>query len=144
MLAADPVTIGRVEGRQRLGMRWVSHLLQRLALALWKDAAVQKRLRAAARTYTARRRALVDALAEHGIRAHGRSGLNVWVPVPEETTAVAALAEAGWGVSAGERFRLASPPAIRVSISSLAAEKAGDLARDFARILGPDRSSTPS
>jgi DNA-binding transcriptional MocR family regulator len=144
LLAADPVTIARVEGRQRLGMRWVSHLLQRVALALWKDAGVQKQLRDAARTYTRRRRALIAALGAQGIAAHGRSGLNVWVPVPEETAVVAALAEAGWGVSAGERFRLASPPAIRISISNLPTQQAASVATDLVRILGPDRSSTPS
>ena len=39
---------------------------------LWRDAE---------RTYTRRRAGLVAALAAHGIPAHGRSGLNVWVPV---------------------------------------------------------------
>ncbi len=144
LLAADPVTIGRVEGRQRLGMRWVSHLLQRIALALWTDRNVQTQLRLAARTYTERRNAMLDALASHGIRAHGRSGLNIWVPVPEEAAVVSALAEAGWGVCAGERFRLESPPAIRISVAGLPAEDAGDLARDLARVLLPDRSSTAS
>jgi DNA-binding transcriptional MocR family regulator len=142
LLAADPLTIGRVEGRQRLGMRWVSHLMQRLALRLWKDRSVQALLREAARTYAARRGALLAALAEHGIEAHGRSGLNVWVPVPEEMPVVSALAEAGWGVCAGERFRIASPPAIRVSAAGLAVEDAPAFARALARVLAPHRSST--
>lgn len=142
LLAADPTTIGRVEGRQRLGMRWVSHLMQRLALQLWKDRDVQVRLREAARTYTRRRRALIDALAAHGIEAHGRSGLNVWVPVPEEAPVVASLAAAGWGVCAGERFRLESPPAIRVSAAGLPVEDAPAFADALARVLSPHRSST--
>ena len=66
-----------------------------------------------------RRAALVDALTERGLRAHGRSGLNVWVPVPDEGAAVRRLADAGWAVSRGERFRLRSAPAIRVSIGAL-------------------------
>jgi len=142
VLAADAVTIGRVEGRQRLGMRWVSHLLQRLTLALWKDREVQALLRSAARSYTQRRNALLDALAAREIGAHGRSGLNVWIPVPEEAAIVTALAEAGFGVCAGERFRLDSPPAIRVSVGSLPAERASELAAALADALGPARRST--
>jgi DNA-binding transcriptional MocR family regulator len=144
VLAADAGTLARVEGRQRLGMRWVSHLLQRLVLALWKDRGVQAQLRAAARAYAQRRGALLTALAAHGIAAQGRSGLNVWVPVPEETAVVAALAEAGFGVSAGERFRLESPPAVRISIGSLRPGEAERLAAAFARVLGPPRRSAPS
>ena len=142
VLAADPVTIARVEGRQRLGMRWVSHLLQRLTLALWKDRAVQALLRDAARTYARRRSALLQALAARGIRGHGRSGLNVWVPVPEEALVVGALAEQGFGVCAGERFRLDAPPAIRISIGQLPEERAEELAIALAGSIGRPRSST--
>jgi len=142
VLAADDVTIARLEGRQRLGMRWVSHLMQRLALALWKDRGVQANLRAAARSYAQRRATLCRALAENGIEAQGRSGLNVWVPVPEEAAVVAALAEAGFGVCAGERFRLESRPAIRISVGSLPLERAEELAGALAAVLGRPRGST--
>ena len=40
------------------------------------------------------------ALTERGLRAHGRSGLNVWVPVPDEGAAVRRLADAGWAPAA--------------------------------------------
>ena len=69
---------------------------------------VTKAVREAGRIYTARRRALVDALTERGIASHGRSGFNVWVPVREETSAVDALRSAGYAIAAGERFRLQS------------------------------------
>ena len=43
----------------------------------------------------------------------------MWVPVDEEATAVRALLAAGFAVAAGERFRLSSRPAIRVTIARL-------------------------
>ena len=85
---------------------------------------------AAARdAYDTRRTALIDALAEHGVAAHGRSGLNVWIPVREEAPIVRAMLDAGWLVLAGERFRIATPPGIRVTTSTLAPSDAAGLAR---------------
>ncbi|HET8798664.1 MAG TPA: aminotransferase class I/II-fold pyridoxal phosphate-dependent enzyme, partial [Thermoanaerobaculia bacterium] len=81
LVAADALTHARVEGRQNLGVRWVSHILQRLVVLLAKDRAPLR----AGRIYTQRRNALLAALRERGIAAHGASGLNVWIPVPEET-----------------------------------------------------------
>ena len=37
LMAADALTTARVQRRQALGIRWVSHLMQALAHALWSD-----------------------------------------------------------------------------------------------------------
>jgi DNA-binding transcriptional MocR family regulator len=132
LMAGDPVTISRVEGRQQLGVGWVSHVLQRLVVALWQERQVQRLMSAAAAAYTARRQALLDALAGHGVPARGRSGLNVWVPVADEQVAVRRLLDAGWAASAGERFRLRSEPAVRLSIGRLPVEEAPAVAAALA------------
>ena len=137
LTTGDTTTLARVEGRQLLGVRWVSFLLQRTVLALWKDPKVKRQLRRAEKTVSKRRRALVDALADRGIAAHGRSGFNVWVPVSEEGPVVQALRKAGWAVAAGERFRLESGPAIRITIATLEPHESTALADELARILAP-------
>jgi DNA-binding transcriptional MocR family regulator len=137
ILSGDPTTIARVEGRQLIGTGWVSHLLQRIVASLWSDAAVVKRVKQAAATYTARRQGLVDALAARGITAHGRSGLNVWVPVTEELPVVRTLLDAGWAVNGGERYRIASGPAVRVTITTLRADEIEPLADAIANSLAP-------
>ncbi len=137
LLVGDDTTIARVAGRQQLGPGWVSHILQAAVARLLADRATLARLEKAADTYTERRRALVDALAAHGIESHGASGLNVWVPVPEESRVVTALAAAGYGVRAGERYRLKSPPAIRVTVSALEPREALRVADEIARALRP-------
>ena len=139
LLAGDATTVSRVEGRTLVGIRWVSHVLQRLVAALWAEPGMPLRLRQAARTYARRREALLGALASHGIAARGRSGLNVWIPVAEESAVIRALLESGWAVSAGERFRIESPPAIRVCAASLEPEESRRLAAELSRILSPER-----
>jgi len=133
LLASDASTHARVEGRQTLGIRWVSHILQRTVVAIWRDRAPLR----AQRVYAERRDALLSELREHGIAAHGVSGLNVWIPVAEESAIVQALAQKGWGVKAGERYRIAAPPAVRVTISTLEPRDAARFADDFAEIVRP-------
>jgi DNA-binding transcriptional MocR family regulator len=136
-LAGDPATVARIEGRLSLGIRWVSHLLQRIVAAQLRDREVAKRLRHAERSYRERRSALLEALAAEGVPAFGRSGMNVWVPVRDEEAAAAALLAQGWAVATGARFRIHSPPAIRVTIATLDTAEAPALASALARALRP-------
>ncbi|MDR7273441.1 aminotransferase class I/II-fold pyridoxal phosphate-dependent enzyme [Catenuloplanes atrovinosus] len=122
VVAGDEATIARVAGRMRVGAGWVSTLLQRVVLYLWRDDEVINGVIRARDSYVTRRLALRAALAAHGLDARGRTGLNVWVSVPDETRAVAALRDAGYVVAPGSLFRLASPPAIRITVSPLAEE----------------------
>ncbi|MEU9990747.1 aminotransferase class I/II-fold pyridoxal phosphate-dependent enzyme [Streptomyces sp. NPDC048045] len=135
VFTGDAVTVDRVRGRQSLGPGWVSRLLQRAVVRLWRDGAVDTREVAA--SYGARRDALIEALAERGVAAQGRSGMNVWVPVPDETGAVARLLHAGWAVAPGARFRLNAAPGIRITVSTLTAQEAGPLAAAVAAAVGP-------
>ena len=134
-MTGDELTMARVQGRQALGVRRVSHLLQQLTLLLWSDPSSGRRLARAADLYAQRRAALVDALGAHGIAVGARSGFNVWIPVREEAATVQFLAHRGWAVAAGERFRIRSAPAIRVTTSALEAEGARRLAADCAEAL---------
>jgi len=133
LLASDARTHARVEGRQTLGIRWVSHVLQRLVVALWRDPSPAR----ARRAYAERREALLRELRARGIEAHGASGLNVWIPVSEETATVQALLGRGWAVNAGERYRINTPAAIRVTIAQLEPKDAAHFAADLAAVLAP-------
>jgi DNA-binding transcriptional MocR family regulator len=139
LLAGDSTTVARVRGRQAVGSGWVSHVLQEAVARLWTDRGAAPRLRTTARTYADRRKGFIRALADRGLAAFGRSGLNVWVPVPEEGAIVSALAAAGWAVRPGERYRLLSPPAVRVTVAALDPKDAARLAEDMAALLRPSR-----
>ncbi|MFB7918755.1 aminotransferase class I/II-fold pyridoxal phosphate-dependent enzyme [Streptomyces sp. NPDC056061] len=135
VLTGDPVTVDRVSGRQGLGPGWVSTLLQRAVVHLWHSGAVDQA--EVARAYAERRDALVRALADRGVEAHGRSGMNVWVPVSDETGAVARLLHAGWAVAPGARFRMVAPQGIRLTVSPLTAADLAPLADAVAAAAGP-------
>jgi DNA-binding transcriptional MocR family regulator len=128
VLAGDHRTIERVHGRLRLGPGWVSHLLQDVAVGLWRDEAASRLVQAAETAYARTRAGLLAALAERGVAAHGRSGLNVWVPVPDESTAIARLLAAGWAVAPGSRYRIRTAPGLRITISDLDAAEIAPLA----------------
>jgi DNA-binding transcriptional MocR family regulator len=135
VLTGDEITLDRLRGRQRLGPGWVSRITQRAVLHLWSDGTVDAR--AVAETYGARRDALITALADRGVEARGRSGMNVWVPVPDETGAVTRLLHAGWAVAPGARFRIGSAPGIRITVSTLEQREIAALADLVAAAVAP-------
>jgi DNA-binding transcriptional MocR family regulator len=128
VLAGDPVTIRRVEGRQRIGPGWVSHILQRLVAQLMSDGDTTAGIARAASVYASRRRTMLAALNERGLEAHGASGLNVWVPVPDELAAVRALEKRGFAVRAGSRYRIESSPGVRLTVAALDEAEIGNVA----------------
>jgi DNA-binding transcriptional MocR family regulator len=137
VLAGDPTTVSRVEGRQLVGTGWVSRILQQIVAFFWSDPSTRERLERAEGTYTRRRVAVIEAFAERGITAHGRSGLNVWLPTRDEATAVALILQRGWAVTGLDRWRLTSEPAIRITTANLIPEEASRLADDVAAALEP-------
>ena len=144
VLAGDPQTISRVRGRQAVGPGWVSQPLQRTAATLWTDPKIARNLKKATATYTKRRETFIAALTDQGIEAHTPSGLNVWIPVPDETSTIQALREQGWSVAPGAPFRLQSEPAIRVTVSTLQADEVKPLAAAIASALSPSPRTRPA
>jgi DNA-binding transcriptional MocR family regulator len=142
VLAGDPATIARVQGRQQCGPGWVSHILQELVLGLWSDQDVLELVQRASDAYVQRRQTLLSCLARQGIAAHGCSGLNVWIPVQEEAATVTALIQRGWALAPGAPYRLpGAAPAVRVTTATLAPHEAEQLARELALVLAPSQLS---
>ena len=137
VLAGDPVTIARVEGRQALGAGWVSYLLQDTVTNLWQDPRTSELLQRASAAYAERRDRLVAGLAAAGVAATGQSGMAVWVPVADELGVTTALLDRGWAVAPGERFRTVSQPGIRIGIATLTEAESARLATDVAESLRP-------
>ncbi|MFE9258670.1 aminotransferase class I/II-fold pyridoxal phosphate-dependent enzyme [Streptomyces sp. NPDC006879] len=135
VLTGDAVTVDRVSGRQQLGQGWVSKLLQYTVVDLWATRAVDPV--AVARSYDGRREGLVAALRERGVPAVGRTGMNVWVPVPEETGTTTRLLAAGWAAAPGARFRTRASPGLRLTVSSLQQREVEELAAAVALATGP-------
>ncbi len=139
VLAGDELTLSRVEGRQSLGPGWVSGLVQRLTARLWSDPEVLALVGRARATYVERREGLVAALAAHGLPVDAPSGINVWVPVPDEDAAVRALLAAGASVAAGAPFRLRTEPGLRITTATVSADEAERLAAALAAAVHPPR-----
>jgi len=105
-LSAPPDVMRAVTARRQLGQGWSSRLLQQVLLGLLTDPASRRRVAEAQTVYAARRAAVVDALAARGVVVGGVEGINIWVPVHDETAAVVRLASQGIGVAPGAPFRV--------------------------------------
>jgi DNA-binding transcriptional MocR family regulator len=131
VVTGDEETLTRVEGRQSLGPGWVSGLSQRLAAHLWADPSIAT----AAAVYTERRNTLADRLA----LPRPPSGINLWVPVPDEDAAVRSLLAEGWAVAPGRPYRLSGGSAIRITTAALDVSEAPALAAAVGRAVTPPR-----
>jgi len=92
--------------RRELGQGWSSRVLQRVLLSLLTDPAAVADVDRARDEYTRRREALVAALISRGVQVASGDGLNLWVPVHDESAAIVRLASQGVGVTPGSPFEV--------------------------------------
>jgi DNA-binding transcriptional MocR family regulator len=95
----DPIV-----ARRYLGQGWSSRLLQSILVDLLTTARSQAVVVRAQRTYADRTTAMADALAAHGVVVPGRDGINLWVPVADQSAALLHLAAAGVRAASGDPF----------------------------------------
>ncbi|MRX45007.1 aminotransferase class I/II-fold pyridoxal phosphate-dependent enzyme [Agromyces sp. Q22] len=134
--ASDPETADRLAMRLTPGTTWVSHLLQRLTLALVTDPDVDAAIAAAGAHYAERNDAFAGRLTELGLPTTAGDGLNLWVALPVAARDVSEqLMRRGWLVRTGDEFVLADAPAthrLRLTVHDLSDADAERLATDLA------------
>ena len=120
--------------RRMLGPGWTSRLLQHVLVDLLTDSTAVEAVAHARRVYFARRRALRESLATHGVVVDPGDGINLWLPVHDERTALVRLEAAGIRVAPGTPFLRRQPHRadhVRVTVGLLDRE-IDDVARALA------------
>ena len=109
--------------RRMLGPGWTSRLLQHVLVDLLVDGAAVDAVAHARRVYYARQRTLCEALARHGVAVPPGDGINLWLPVADEATAMIRLEAGGIRVARGTPFLASAPEPgpghVRVTVSFL-------------------------
>ena len=100
--------IDPIVARRMLGPGWTSRLLQAVLLDLLTHADPQQAITDARAAYARRGTLLREKLMDRGISASPGDGINVWIPVEDERTALVTLAAAGVRVAPGSPFVLAT------------------------------------
>lgn len=114
--------------RRFLGQGWTSRLLQRVLTDLLTDPSAIAAVHRARGEYARRRAAVAGELARLGVDLPAGDGLNIYLPVADETAALLVLATEGIGVSSGGPFRVTpgGQPHLRITV--------GMVPGDFTRI----------
>lgn len=143
--ASDPDTADGLGQRLTPGTTWVSHILQRLTLALVADHAVREGIERAAVHYAARNAAFCAQLTARGLPVSPGDGLNLWVPLPVPAAGVREdLMRRGWLVREGDPFFLGDGDHgsfLRLTVHDLDEASATTLADDLAAAAGVLRGS---
>ncbi|PWC05474.1 GntR family transcriptional regulator [Agromyces badenianii] len=100
--------VERVVARRMLGPGWTSRMVQTILLDLLTEGTSIDAVAEARRQYYTRQRALGDALRARGVAVAPADGINLWMPVLSERSALVQLAAAGVRVAAGTPFLAAS------------------------------------
>ena len=135
LVASDTETAERLAARISGGITWVSHLIQRLTVALLTDPETQALIRRASDHYATRNAAFVDRLRVVGLTSESRDGLNVWVDVRGDSSAVLVqLMRRGWIARDGVTFGLERDGEhfLRLTVHGLNGEEMTRLAEDLA------------
>ncbi len=142
--ASDPDTAERLALRLSPGTSWVSHLLQRLAVAMLTDDAVTAQIQRAGVHYAARNAAFARLLTAAGLPTLPGDGLSLWtrLPVPARRAAEH-LMRRGWLARVGDEFALDDPAAthhLRLTVHDLDDADAARLVADLASSISDART----
>lgn len=95
--------VDNVRSLRSFGAAMNSRILQGALAWLLNDERTGAAVTRARQRYASRRSALLKQLHDRGLRAQGSDGLNLWVSVPNEETAIVSLAAHGISVGSGRR-----------------------------------------
>lgn len=133
LACGKPSLLQEMRADQYIRERWVSHILQQIAVKLWTQVQGDGLLLRAQETYQTRRDALAARMgALAGTPLPPGEGVHIWLPVRSEAAASQIMAQRGWLVQSGEPFRLKSGPAVRISLANLLEGERERLAQDLA------------
>lgn len=112
------------------GPGWSSRLLQRILLKLLTDPASNQAVDHARQVYSARRSALVGALNRLNTPVLCDDGINLWLPVADESQALVTLAAHGVSAAPGSAFCVEELPSdhLRVTVGLVEEEDADEMA----------------
>lgn len=134
--------VAAVANRRLLGPGWSSRILQAVLLEMLDHAPTIAAVEAARDEYAARRAAVATVLADRGVPCTGTDGINLWMRVRDERSALLTLAAQGIGAAPGEPFQVRDDePHLRVTVGLVPTTEqrlAGRLAE--AANLAPSRS----
>lgn len=109
--------VSAVANRRLLGPGWSSRILQSVLLEMLDHAPTQRAVTAARLEYTRRRKAVTAVLSERGVGFTGSDGINLWMQVADERSALITLAAQGIGAAPGEPFMVhGDTPSLRVTV----------------------------
>jgi DNA-binding transcriptional MocR family regulator len=121
--------------RRLLGQGWTSRLLQQLLVDLLTSPSSVAAVSHARSEYARRRHLVISALGAAGISLPPGDGLNIWLPVADEQSALITLASSGIAAAAGAAFTPAGStpsggtPHLRITVGLIAADHAAVAAR---------------
>jgi len=130
--------ISPLADRRMLGPGWSSRLLQHVLLGLLTSPGTAKLLDQAREEYARRRASMLESLALHGARATADDGINLWLEVGDQQTALVSLAANAIAVAPGSPFEVTALPAQHVRITvGLVRDGFDELARILAEAARP-------
>ncbi len=113
--AGDVVT--SVANRRLLGPGWSSRILQAVLLEMLDDAETTQAVATARTEYVRRRQLVADVLDSRDVAVTGSDGINLWMTVADERSALVTLAAQGIGAAPGEPFHVRrDAPHLRVTV----------------------------
>jgi DNA-binding transcriptional MocR family regulator len=113
--AGDVVT--SVANRRMLGPGWSSRILQAVLVEMLDDQATIRAVGAARDEYARRRRLVAAVLDDRGVDVTGSDGINLWMAVADERSALVTLAAQGIGAAPGQPFQVRNDAAhLRVTV----------------------------